>query len=143
MVDKNIIKKKLNDRLTEIDIMVDELIPNDYIKTLKQKYNEELEYHEYIDSVEVFSVLTFKGSMRYINKFDKKLRYGGLLVKIYQKNGHWYAIIKKPNETKYYVSFDSNYIFYCENLGEIQNNNFRNCLDFFISDFENDKYEIY
>lgn len=143
MVDKNITNKNLNDRLAEIDRLVDELIPVDYIDKLKQQFQEELEHYKYIETVEEFSILRLKGSMRYINKYDKKLRYGGLLIKIYQKHGSWYAVIKKTDGTKYYVSFDSNYIFYCENPGEIYNQKFSNDLRFFITDVDNDMYDVY
>ena len=142
MTDKILIKTTLNDRLKEIDQLVDELIPNDYINQLIKKYSDDLEYYSYIDSIAEFSTLKLKGSMKYINKYDKKLRYGGLLIKIYQKSGKWYGVIKKANENKNYVSFDSNYIFYCENIGEIRNKNFRNGLEYFISDINNGEYDL-
>jgi hypothetical protein len=142
MTDKKLFKSTLNDRLKEIDKMVDDLIPNDYINQLIEKYSEELEYYSYIDSVEEFSTLKLKGSLKYINKYDKKLRYGGLLIKIYQKSGKWYAVIKKSNESKYYVSFDSNYIFYCENIGEIRNKNLRNELEYFMTNVDNGEYDV-
>jgi len=142
MTDKKVFKSTLNDRLKEIDQMVDELMPNDYINQIIKKYSDELEYYSYIDSVEEFSTLKLKGSIKYINKYDKKLRYGGLLIKIYQKLGKWYAIIKKSNESKYYVSFNSNYIFYCENIGEIHNKNLRNQLEHFLTTIDNGEYDV-
>ena len=90
----------LNDRLKEIDILVDNLIPNDYINKLIEKYSDDLKYYSYINSVNDFSILRLKGSMKYINKYDKKIRYGGLLIKIYQKNNKWYGVIKKSNGNK-------------------------------------------
>ena len=142
MTDKKLINTTLNDRLKEIDQLVDKLIPNDYINQLIKKYSDDLEHYSYIESVAEFSTLKFKGSMRYINKYDKKLRYGGLLIKIYQKSGKWYGVIKKTNGNKHYISFDSNYIFYCENIGEIHNKNFRNGLEYFISDVNNGDYDL-
>jgi hypothetical protein len=143
MTDKILIKSTLNDRLKEIDQLVDELIPNDYVNKLIKKHADDLEHYSYIDSIEEFSTLKLKGSMKYINKYDKQIRYGGLLIKIYKKSDKWYGIIKKSNETKNYISFDSNYIFYCENIGEINNKKFRNGLEYFITDINNGKYEIF
>lgn len=142
MIDKTLIKSTLNDRLKEIDQLVDTLIPNDYINQLIKKYSDDLEHYSYIESVAEFSTLKLKGSMKYINKYDKQLRYGGLLIKIYQKLDKWYAIIKKMDGSKYYVSFNSNYIFYCENIGEIHNKNFRNGLEYFLTDVNNGEYDI-
>ena len=136
------LKLPLNDRQKEIEQLVDELVPNDYINELINKYSSDLEYYTYIDSVSIFSTLKLKGSMKYINKYDKKIRYGGLLIKIYQKLGKWYGVIKKSDGTKYYISFNSNYIFYCENIGEIHNKNFRNGLEFFITDVDEGKFEL-
>jgi len=132
----------LNDRLKEIDILVDNLIPNDYINKLIEKYSDDLKYYSYINSVNDFSILRLKGSMKYINKYDKKIRYGGLLIKIYQKNNKWYGVIKKSNGNKNYVCFDTNYIFYCENIGEINNKNFRDGLEYFISDINKGEYDL-
>ena len=118
MIDKKIIKKGLNDRLKEIDEMVDKLKPNDTINDIIDEYSEELQHFHYIDSVELFSTLPLKGVMRYVSRYDRKLRYGGLLVKIYQKDGDWYGVIKQKSNKKYYVSFKSNYVFYLEGKDE-------------------------
>jgi hypothetical protein len=142
MLDKTIIKNALNDRLREIDNLVDELIPNDYINELISKYSAELEYYIYIDSVGLFSTLPAKGAMRYINKYDKQLRYGGLLIKIYKKNNKWFGIIKLPTGKKNYVSFNANYIFYCENQKEKDDSNFNNTLAMFLTDVDKGKYNI-
>lgn len=140
MFDKNIIKNALSDRLQEIDSIVDELIPNDYINELINKYSTELEFYTYIDSVGLFSTLPLKGSMRYINRYDKQLRYGGLLIKIYKKNNKWYGIIKLPDGKKNYISFNANYIFYCENQKDKNNKNFNNALSVFLTDVDKGKY---
>ena len=136
MVDKNTIKNNLNERLKEIDMIVDNMIPDDYINTIIDKYKEELADYEYIDTPELFSTLRLKGSMRYINKFDKNLRMGGLLVKIYQKNSKWVGIILQNNK-KYYISFDANYIFYRNNKSE----SVRDWADYFITKLDNGEYE--
>jgi hypothetical protein len=112
MNDKELLMKgKLNPRETEISNLIDMLIPDNNIKHLILTYKSELEGYDYIDTLSWFSTLELKGSMRYINKYDKKIRYGGLLIKIYNKSGKWIAIIKQ-NTKKYYISFDKNYIFY-------------------------------
>ena len=147
MTDKNQIKHPikttLNDRLKEINQLVDELIPNDYVNKLIKEHADDLKHYSYVDSVEEFSTLKLKGSMKYINKYDKKIRYGGLLIKIYKKSDKWYGVIKKSNNNKNYVSFDLNYIFYCGNIGEINNKNFRDGLEYFISDIDNGNYDVY
>ena len=104
--------------------------------TIINKYKDELADYDYIDTPELFSTLRLKGSMRYINKFDKNLRTGGLLVKIYNKNGKWIGVILQNNK-KYYVSFDANYIFYRNNKSE----SVRDWADYFITKLDNGEYE--
>jgi hypothetical protein len=133
--------KKLNKRQQEISDIVDELLPNNSIENIFNKYSSELEHYTLIETLEEFSTLKLAGSMKYINKYDKKLRHGGLLIKIYNKNNVWFGIIKKLNGKKNYISFNSNHIFYCENIGEILNNNMKENLSYFLSTVEND-YEI-
>jgi len=134
MINKNI----LNDRQKEIDSLIDELIPNDNINELIKKYHVELESYNYINNVVDFSLLKLRGSMKYINRYDKKLRYGGLLIKIYEKNGKWHGIIKKINNKKYYISFDNNYIFYLES----KEDTLRDWAELFITEFNNGEYEV-
>jgi hypothetical protein len=128
---------KNNDRLKEIDEYVDKIKPNDYINTIIEN-NSELKEYKFIDSVEMFSILKLKGSMKYVNKYDKKLRSGGLLIKIYKKenNQQWYAVIKKADK-KYYVSYNSNYIFYIESRQDL----FVDWASCFISDYNKGLYE--
>jgi hypothetical protein len=139
MVDKSIIKSNLSDRLKEINEYVDKVKPNDYINELINIYSTDLKYYKYIETVEEFSILSLKGSLKYINKYDKKLRNGGLLIKIYkdEKTKKWYGIIKKSNK-KYYICFDSNYIFYMKT----QNDRLNDLLECFISDLDKGLYEI-
>lgn len=137
MIDKNLGKEMLNDRLAEIDKLVDSLI-EDSINDIIKKYDDLLEGYEYINSVAIFSTLPLKGSVRYVNKIDKKFRFGGLLIKVIQNNNKWIGILKKSSGKKYYVSFDSNYIFYKESKSDA----FRNWADCFVTDLNNGIYEV-
>ena len=126
-----------NSRLEEIDKIVDSLLPNNNLDKILKKYESDLTDFEYIDTVEKFSLLTLKGNMKYINKYDKKLRSGGVLAKIFQENNKWYAYIRQ-GEKLYKISFNSNYIFYVAHKEDL----IRNFADLFITDYENGKYEI-
>lgn len=139
MIEETIFKTNLPNRLKEINKYIDDVIQDDYINILIKKYSNELKYYKYIETVEEFSLLKLKGAMRYINKYDKKLRFGGLLVKIYknQYNGKWYGIIKKQDK-KYYVSFNANYIFYLPSQDDLM----RDSLMCFMTEYENGLYEI-
>ena len=127
-----------NDRLKEIDNLVDKLMPNDTINDLIDMYKIELEDYDYIDTKELFSTLPLRGSMKYINRYDKTLRYGGLLIKVYQKSDCWYGIIKKINGKKYYINFNNNYIFYLENKKQM----LKSWATCFISDCDKGLYLI-
>jgi len=137
MVDKNIFKQNMNKRLQEIDSMVDSIMPNDVINSLKKKYKKDLVDYIYIETVDEFSTLKLTGSMRYINKFDQQLRMGGLLIKIYCKEGKWYAILKNSHN-KVHVSFHSNHIFYVDTRKEL----FRDWANCFVTDLEKGIYEV-
>jgi len=138
MVDKNILKLSLNDRLKEIDEFVDSFLPNTPIKNILTKYKYELDGYEYIESINIFSTLSLKGSIKYVSKYDGQLRSGGLLVKIYKKkNDKWTAIIKQ-NDKKYYVSFDANYIFYKKTKSEERIDLFK----LFVADVDSGMYEL-
>ena len=117
---------------------INKLIPDDYINILINKFN--LENYKYIDNINDFSLLSLRGSLKYINKYTHQLRYGGLLIKIFQKDNKWYGMIKKVNNKIYYVSFDSNYIFYLEYKSK--KDKFRNILELFMNDVNKDKYII-
>lgn len=125
-----------NSRLKEIDEYVDHVKPDDYINSIINKYN--LKEYKYIDTVEEFSLLKLRGTIKYVNKYDQKLRHGGLVVKIYKReqNQKWYCIIIKENK-KYYISYNSNYIFYMESKQEALLD-WANC---FISDYDKGLYE--
>jgi len=138
MIDKLIIKAGLNQRLKSIDEFVDNNILKDTIDNLINKYSYELEDYEYIDSEGLFSTLTLKGSMKYINRYDKKLRTGGLLIKIYQKKNQWYAIIKNVFGKKFYISFNLNYIFYTESKPTL----IRSWANYFVSEVDKGNYNI-
>jgi len=139
MVDKNILKQNLNDRLKEIDDFVDSFLPNTPINNILSKYKNELYDYEYIESINMFSTLSLKGSLKYVNKYDGQLRSGGLLIKIYKKeNNKWIAIIKQIDGKKYYISFDSNYIFYKKTKSEERIDLFK----LFLTDLESGDYDI-
>lgn len=124
------------DRMKDIEIFINTEIEDSFHKLLG-KYKNQLEGYNYIESLQDFSVLPLKGSMRYINKFSKELRYGGLLVKIYEKNNFYFAMIKKMNGKIYHVSYNNNFIFYMKS----SNDSFRDSLSCFISDFDRGLYD--
>jgi hypothetical protein len=138
MIDRKIIKSGLNQRLKNIDKFVDKNILIDPIDNLINQYSSDLQDYEYIDSEALFSTLTFKGSMKYINRYDKKLRTGGLLIKIYQKNNQWYAVIKSPVGKKFYISFNLNYIFYTESKPTLV----RSWAEYFVSEVDKGTFNI-
>ena len=122
----------MNDRINNINKIIDEFINYDKINDIIKEYKNDLEYYEYIDTVENFSLLSLKGSMKYINKYDKKIRSGGLLVKIYKNyNNNWFGIIKKINGKKYHISYNNNYIFYLKTKDEL----FKKSLECFLSNY--------
>ena len=122
--------------MKDIEIFINTEIEDSFHKLLG-KYKNQLEGYNYIESLQDFSVLSLKGSMRYINKFSKELRYGGLLVKIYEKNNFYFAMIKKMNGKIYHVSYNNNFIFYMKS----SNDSFRDSLSCFISDFDRGLYD--
>ena len=128
----------MNKRLLEIENDINKLIPNNNINILINKYKVELEDYIYIKNVIDFSLLLPKGSIKYINKYDLDLRYGGLLIKTYNKNNKWYGIVKKYNNKRYNVSFENNYIFYSESKSNIINSWGK----YFLNDVESGKYAI-
>jgi cyclopropane fatty-acyl-phospholipid synthase-like methyltransferase len=128
---------KNNKRLKEISDIVDILLPKNDLNDMIRKYESDLKDFDYIDTVEKFSILSLKGTMRYINKTDKKLRSGGLLVKIYQKDNKWYAKIKQYDNF-YDISYNSNYIFYVNNKSTL----LRQWADLFVTELDKGSYEV-
>jgi len=102
----------MNDRLSDIDKLIYKLKPIDIIDKIKNKYKEELKFHNFIKTLDEFKKLETLGTIMYVNRFDNQLRYGGLLIKIILKNNNYVAIIIQKNKRKYFVSFNSNFIFY-------------------------------
>ena len=135
LINDNFTKK--NDRMKEISDIVDILLPKNDLNDMIRKYESDLKDFDYIDTVEKFSVLPYKGTMRYINKTDKKLRSGGLLVKIYQRDNKWYAKIKQYDKF-YDISYNSNYIFYLNN----KSNLLRQWADLFVTELDKGSYEV-
>jgi hypothetical protein len=128
----------MNKRLLEIEKDINNIMTHNYINVLINKYKVELEDYIYIKNVIDFSLLLPKGSIKYINKYDLDLRYGGLLIKIYNKNNKWYGIVKKYNNKRYNVSFENNYIFYSES----KSNAINSWGKYFLNDVESGKYAI-
>ena len=85
----------VNDRLQEIYNTIDRDCENISINDIKNKYNIELKDYTYIETEDEFINLKLKGAIRYINKYDGNLRYGGLVIKIYKKLNSAYALVKK------------------------------------------------
>jgi cyclopropane fatty-acyl-phospholipid synthase-like methyltransferase len=135
LINDNFTKK--NDRMKEISDIVDILLPKNDLNDMIRKYESDLKDFDYIDTVEKFSILSLKGTMRYINKTDKKLRSGGLLVKIYQRDNKWYAKIKQYDKF-YDISYNSNYIFYLNN----KSNLLRQWADLFVTELDKGSYEV-
>ena len=106
----------MNKRLDFIDEFVNKNITNDAIKNILNLYKNELDNYNYIETIDKFSTLTLRGSLKYVNKYDNLLRDGGLLVKIInnRQGNEYFALIKKPNNKKYYIKFNNNYFFYKE-----------------------------
>ena len=126
-----------NDRLKEIDRYVDSIIKGDTIDIIRKPYKIELENYTHIKTVEEFSTLFLGNPIKYINKYDKKLRAGGLLIKVFDNKGVWTAMIKQSKK-RYDVSFKSNYIFYMKHRDDA----FNNILNFFIKDVDRGMYDI-
>ena len=125
------------ERIKYNNTLVDNII-TDYIHILIDKYK--LKEYKYINSLEEFSLLPLRGSMKYINKFTNEFKTGGLLTKIYKNNNKWFAIIKKPNNKTYTISFNSNHIFYLD--CKTRNSKIRTILDSFLENVNNGKYII-
>ncbi len=122
--------------MDDLDIFLSKEVEDKFDDLLK-KYKDELKGYEYIKDLTDFALLPLKGSMRYINKYDKELRFGGLLIKIYERYGNYYALLKKSNGKIYNISYNNNFIFYMKN----NDDKFRDDLKCFISDFEKGLYE--
>lgn len=106
---------------------------------LLDTYHDELQGYDRIDNLDNFIRLELKGSIRYINKYDKKLKFGGLLAKIYRKDDNtWHCVLIKPTGKKYYVSFNNNYIFYSKSREEKMND----WANIFVSNIDKGLYEI-
>jgi hypothetical protein len=128
----------MNKRLNDINLFIDNNFINTNIIELMNKYSNELTDYKYIDNLIEFSLLKLKGSIRYINIYDNKLRYGGLLIKIYKNNNNKWISIIKTNNKKYYINFNNNYIFYKESKEE----NLISWANLFIEDVNNNKYDF-
>ena len=110
------------------------------INILHEKHKDDLQYYKYIETIEEFSILSLQGKIKYINKYDGKLRYGGLVIKIYknQTNNNWVCVLKQISGKTYNVSFKNNHIFYSDN----KDNKIIDWMKCFISDVHNNKYIV-
>jgi hypothetical protein len=108
------------------------------IKNLKKKYNDELQGFKFIDNLIDFSLLELQGILRYINKTNDELKFGGILIKIYKKDNNYYAIVKNKYNKLFHVSYNNNYIFYSKN----RDNTIKDGLKKLLSDIELGKYNI-
>jgi hypothetical protein len=105
---------------------------------ISNKYANELKYYDFINNQFDFLALPLRGSVKYINKYDGQLRKGGLLIKILNENDKLFCLIKHPTNKIYKVSYSNNLIYYCKN----KNDKLRNWIDCFITDLNNNQYEI-
>lgn len=112
----------------------------DIRKEVEEKYKEELKHYSYVAKVEDFINLPLKGSVRYINRRTRELKFGGLLTKIYQdKRKQWMCVIMKGDRTKYYVSYTNNFIYYMKSSQD----RFDDWANVFVNNMEKGLYEIY
>ena len=119
---------------------MEEYFIRDIRKELEEKYKEELKHYLYISKVEDFINLPLKGSIRYINRRTKELKFGGLVTKIYQdQKKHWMCVIIKPDRTKYYVSFNNNYIYYMKSSQD----RFDDWANVFVSNVDKGLYDVF
>jgi hypothetical protein len=123
------------DRLKENKISIS-FGRKDTMDDLMKQYEQQLANYAYINDLSVFSTLPLRGSLRYINKYSKELRFGGLLVKIYEKYGNYFGMVKKVNGKIYHVGFNNNFIFYMKNSQDL----LRDSLKCFISNVDKGLY---
>jgi hypothetical protein len=129
----------MNKRQQDVFDLVDKMVQNNGIIDIIDKYKDDLKNYQYIETVEQFSDLLPKGSIRYINKYTGELKKGGLVIKIYQNiyNNKWYASLLIMGK-KFKISFISNHIFYLDSREE----NMRRWADCFIADVDKGLYDI-
>jgi hypothetical protein len=134
----------MNKRLKDIENSLNNLNfsnnSKNNFKNLQKKYENELTDYTFINNLGEFSTLELKGSIRYINKYSEELKYGGLLIKIYNKEftDNWYAMLKKPNNKRYNIPFHNNYIFY----KKTKEDQFKDWAELFIKQIDDGEYNI-
>ena len=115
----------MNNRLKEIDTLVESLFPEDeYKKELENKINnfylkfkEELDGYNYVSSKEELFNLKSAGYIRYFDKNDN-LKYGGLLLKVFESDSdnvdkrRTLILLKNTDNKKWTISWENNMIFY-------------------------------
>ena len=118
------------DRLREIEELGMEL-ENNKVSNLLIKYQKDLEEYSWIDTVEQFSVLRLAHSVKFINKKNGYI-YQGLLVKILEEKGIWFALIKDINGKIHRINYNDVYFFY----GLNRNERIRKYMDLFIKNYD-------
>ena len=130
----------MNNRQQEVFDLVDKMIKNNNnIIDIIDKYDNDLKNYQYIETIDQFSKILPKGSMRYINKYTGELKKGGLVIKIYQNifNNKWYALLLIMGK-KFKISFNNNHIFYLDSRDESMRR-WANC---FIANVDKGLYDL-
>ena len=122
-----------------LDKLLAECFIDDGRKEIEEKYKEELKHYKFISSLDEFIKLPLKGSIRYVNKRTKELKFGGLLTKIYKnQEGNWQCAIMKSNRKMYYVGYKSNFIYYIKSSEDRMSD----WANIFISKVDNGLFEL-
>jgi len=105
-----------NDRLKNIDNIINKLFPNNNI-TPEEKANNYIKKYEYLKGFtfirtdQDFENLKLSYRIRYVNS-NGDFRWGGILIKKIKENDEKYLILGNC-ELKYFtISYDKNYIFF-------------------------------
>ena len=105
---------KNNAKIKEIMELTKDINNNndDFIKCLKQKFQQELEYYEYVNKDKIES-LAYGGFIRYIT-FDEQLKYGGMLIKIIDPENHdkTQLLLKNSSNKLWAIRIRNYHLFY-------------------------------
>jgi|TARA_B100000524_G_C23651793_1_gene370435 hypothetical protein len=114
----------MNKRLKEINEFINSIkTQEEYNDNLEKKFLKyktkfkELENYEPIKNLQHLYSLKMGGYIRYVN-FDGELRYGGILLKIFESendsefNKKNLIILQNIDNNKFTISWEKNYIFY-------------------------------
>ena len=133
---------KSNDRLKKINNLVESIKPqnkwineqSDKSSQLLIKYNKELENYKFVKDKSSLKKCKMGGCIRYVNP-KNEIRYGGILLKIYQPPDKdvTMLLLQNTNMQKWSITWERNIIFYKEQVKK--GDNLRNI---FISLLNND-----